>query len=83
MGIHTSQLINCIHYGHGFGNLECVLLISAIISDVSSILHASKTSWSCHDLVAPKTTLATSGCRITKAAQQKRRRREDKIEKKI
>jgi len=56
--------------GHGFGNTEWTLFISTIISSLSSTLHASSTCWSCHNLVAPKTALATRGCRRTKAAYQ-------------
>lgn len=53
--------------GHGLGNLLWTLLISTITSGVSSTLRAFRTSWSCHDLVAPKTTLATRGWLKTKA----------------
>ena len=56
--------------GHGLGNFPWILLISTIISYVSSTLNALRTSWSCHNFVAPKTALATRGCLKTKAAKR-------------
>lgn len=66
--VKTSYQKQWIGQGQGFGNLEWTLSISEIISGLSSTSTALITSWSCLNLVAPKTALATSGCFNTKAA---------------
>ena len=54
-------------YGHGLGYLACTSLISTIISSGRWTVVAWRTSSSCHNLVAPKTADATSGCLKTNA----------------
>jgi hypothetical protein len=54
-------------YGQGLGYLACTSLISTRISSGRWTVVAWRTSSSCHNLVAPKTADATSGCLKTNA----------------
>ena len=72
--------IKCIDQGQGFGNLAWTLSISAITLDVTLTLHVLRTSWGCHDFVAPKTALATRGCLRTKAAKKNNESKKERID---